>query len=51
MKNKYKFNENFIFEISIYEIININKSIKDKKFKSVNKEILKKKKAFNTKFK
>ena len=32
----------FIIEVSIYEIININKSIKDKDFKGVNKKNLKK---------
>ena len=40
----------FIIEVSIYKIIDINKSIKNKKFESVNKEISKKK-AFNIKFK
>ena len=44
MKNKYRFNIRFIIEVSIYEIIDINESIKnlkDKKFKGVNKGILK----------
>ena len=38
-------------EISIYEIIDINKAFKDKEFESVNEKSLKKKRAFNTKFK
>ena len=50
MKNKYKFDKKFIIEISIYEIININESIKNKKFEGVSEEILKKK-IFNIKFK
>ena len=39
MKNKYKFNKKFIIEISIYKIININESIKNKKFKDVSEKI------------
>ena len=40
----------FIIEVSIYEIININKSIEDKEFEDVNKKISKKR-VFNIKFK
>ena len=41
MKDKYRLKKKFIIEISIYEIIDINESIKDKEFEVVNKEILK----------
>ena len=43
MKNKYKFNKRFIIEVLIYEIININESIKNKEFKGVNEKKLKEK--------
>ena len=43
MKNKYKFNKKFIIEVSIYEIIDMNKSIKNKEFEGVNNKILKEK--------
>ena len=42
MKNKYKFNMKFIFEVLIYKVIDINESIKNKEFKGVNKKNLKK---------
>ena len=43
MKNKYRFNIRFIIEVSIYEIIDINELIKNKKFEGVNEGISKKK--------
>ena len=43
MKDKYRFNIKFIIEILIYEVININESIKNKKFENINKEISEKK--------
>ena len=54
MKDKYRLNIRFIIEVIIYEITDINesiKNIKNEKFEGVNEEVSKKKRAFNTKFK
>ena len=39
MKNKYRFDVRFIIEVSIYKIIDINESIKNKEFEDISEEI------------